>query len=114
MVFIDRNIEITQTKIIANLFVAYVNEKISYEDFNNVVITLDKLNPKAYNAFFEMEKFGFTITEKNHKEIGERNHEMESLINNSGFSLDNSVWFAGFSLTNDGNILFNYGLKPLQ
>jgi hypothetical protein len=61
-----------------------------------------------------MEKFGFTITEQNHKEIGKRNHEMESLIKNSGFSLDNSVWFAGFSLTTDGNILFNYGLKPLK
>lgn len=113
MIFIDRNIEIKQTQIIANLFKAYVNQDISFEELNNILITLDKLNPKSFNAFFDLEKIDFTITEQNHKEIGERNFEMESLITNSGFALEPSVWFHGFSLTQDGTKLFKYGIKPL-
>lgn len=39
LIYIDRNIIISQTKIIANLFNAYVNEKITFDEFNNIVLT---------------------------------------------------------------------------
>ncbi len=113
MIFIDRNIEINQTKITANLFKSFVNQSISFEELNNILITLDKLNPKAFNAFFELEKIDFTITEKNKNEIENRNKEMEALITNSGFAIETSSWFHGFKLTEDGSKLFEYGIKPL-
>ena len=113
MVFIDRNVEIKQTQIIANLFKAYVNQDISFEEFNNILITLSNLNPKSFNTFFELEKIDFSITEKNHKEIGQRNFEMEALISNSGFATEPSSWFRGFSLTDDGAKLFKFGIRPL-
>jgi hypothetical protein len=114
MVFIDRNIEITQTIITSNLFAAYVNGKMSFEQFNNIVATLDNLNPKAFQSFFTLEKIDFIIDEKNAKEMGARNFEMEALITNSGFGLETSGWFHGFSLTDDGRKLFDHGIRPLK
>ena len=114
MVFIDRNIEIKQTQITANLFKAYVNGEISYDQFLNIIITLDKLNPKAYTSFFDLEKYDFYISSTNHQDFGARNFEMETLINNSGFATEPSDWFSGLKLTDDGVKLFKYGIKPLN
>ncbi len=114
MVNIDRNIEIKQTQIIANLFRAYVSEKITYEQFSSILITLDRLNPKAYSAFFALEKIDFDINESNHKEIGARDFELESLISIGGFAIKPSSWFSGFKLTDDGAKLFEFGIKPLK
>jgi hypothetical protein len=114
MVFIDRNIEIQQTQIIANLFKAYVSGDIDYNQFVNITITLDKLNPKAYAAFFDLEKYDFYISSSNHKDFGARNFEMETYINNSGFATEPSSWFSGLKLTDDGLNLFEYGIKPLR
>jgi hypothetical protein len=114
MVFIDRNIEITQTIIISNLFAAYVDEKMSYDQFKNIVTTLDKLNPKAFDSFFKLEKIDFVINETNRKSIDPRDFENEALITGSGFGLETSSWFHGFQLTDDGRKLFDYGIKPLK
>ena len=114
MVYIDRNIEIRQTIIISNLFRAYVNEKLSYEQFNNIAITLDNLNPKSFDAFFELEKYDFHISSENHKKFGPRDFESETYILNSGFATEPSDWFSGLKLNDDGLNLFQYGIKPLK
>ncbi|MDP4271983.1 MAG: hypothetical protein Q8909_17955 [Bacteroidota bacterium] len=114
MVYIDRNIEINQTLIVANLFSAYIDEKIDFQQLNNIIITLDQLNPKAFYAFFDLAKIDFLINTSNYKDIGQRNHEMENFINNSGFGKETSVWFHGFELTDDGKLLFEYGIKPIK
>lgn len=114
MIYIDRNIEITQTLIISNLFSAYVEENISFEQLNNILITLDKLNPKSYVSFFDLEKIDFNINGTNYTDLGERNFEMEALITNSGFGIEQSPYFYGFGLTDDGKALFKYGLKPIK
>ena len=114
MIFIDRNIEINQTKIICNLFKAFINENISFEQLNHILIALDNLNPKAFAFFFDLEKIDFTINEDNHDRIGVRNFEMEALVFNSGFGIETSSWFSGLELTEDGKNLFEYGLKPLD
>jgi len=114
MIFIDKNIEITQTKIITNLFTAFVNQDITYEEFNGILITLDKLNPKAFDWFFELEKTNFDINEKNYNGNKDRDWEMESFITNSGFGQETSSWFHGFKMNNDGLKLFEFGIKPLK
>lgn len=113
MVHIDRNIEISKTKVISNLFKSYVNEDLSYEAFSEILITLNDLNPKAFNAFIELEKIDFQITSENHKQIGPRNFENESLITTSGFATEPSPWFSRFKLTNNGELLFKFGIKPM-
>ncbi|WP_300490944.1 hypothetical protein [Flavobacterium sp.] len=114
MIFIDRNIEITQTKITSNLFGAYVSKEITYEELCDILISLDKLNPTTFNGFFKLEKHNFIITEQNHEEVGERDFELESLITSSGFAVEISSWFHGFRLTNIGDKLFEFGIKPLK
>lgn len=114
MIFIEKNVDITQTIIISNLFSAFVNEKINFEELNNIIITLDKLHPKTFSSLFEMEKFNFQITEENSDEIGERNFEIEALLMSSGFAMEHSVWFSGFELTDDGKMLYEHGIKPIK
>lgn len=114
MVFIDRNIEITQTKITSNLFAAYVNDDIEYEELCNILIALDKLSPKAFVGFFELEKIDFLITEKNSDTVGERNWELETLITSTGLGVEIASWFHGFKLTSEGAKFFEFGLKPLR
>ncbi len=114
MIYIERNIEISQTLIITNLVSAYVEENISFDQLNNIIITLDKLNPKSYETFFDLEKIDFMITSTNHEGLAERNFEMESLITNSGFAIEPSPYFHAFALTEDGKALFKYGLKPIK
>ncbi len=114
MVIIDRNIDIIQTKVVSNLFSAYVNGLITYAQFNDIVITHDNLNPKAYDALFELEKINFEINSTNHDSIGRRDFEMEAFVTNSGFAIEPSDWFSGFALTEDGKNLFEFGIKPLK
>lgn len=114
MVAIERNTEITQTKVIANLFTAYIEGNITFEELSEIISTLDKLNPISFSAFFDFEKFGFRITSTNHEEVKPRNFEMENLITTSGFGLGLSPYFAGFDLTLNGYKLFKYGIKPLE
>ncbi|MEX2380458.1 MAG: hypothetical protein WD530_06925, partial [Vicingaceae bacterium] len=114
MIFIDKNIEITQTKIITNLFKAFVNKDITYQELNGILTTLDKLNPKAFEWFFELEKTNFDINEENYNGNKDRNWEMEAMITNSGLGQETSPWFHGFKMNNDGLKLFEFGIKPLK
>lgn len=113
MIHIDRNIEVTKTKVISNLFKAFINKDIDYKQFSAILLTLNDLNPKAFNSFVELEKINFEITSQNHKEIGPRNFENEAFISISGFAIKPSGFFSGFKLTDDGEKLFKYGIKPV-
>ena len=114
MVAIEKNTEINQTKVIANLFSAYVEQNITFEELSDIITTLDKLNPMSFSTFFDFEKFGFSITAKNHEKVEPRNFEMENIIKNSGFGLGLSPYFFGFDLTPNGYKLFEFGIKPLK
>ncbi|NPD47223.1 hypothetical protein [Lentimicrobium sp. S6] len=114
MIYIDRNVEIGKTIIISNLFKAYVNEKLSYSQFIQILTTLDGLNPKAYEGFLDLERFGHEITSNNHTSCGPRNFEYETLIISGGFATEPGDWFSGFKLTDDGEKLYKYGIKPIK
>jgi hypothetical protein len=113
LVYIEKNSEINQTKIIANLFNAYVNEHISIEELNTILLCIDRLNPMTYNEFFRLEAIDFEINEESRKEI-KRDFLLEDLIVGSGLAAENSSWFTGFSLTKEGRKFYLYGLKPLS
>ena len=112
MVFIDKHVEITQTKITSNLFRAFVNQQITYQELSDILISLDKLHPKSYNGFFELEKINFVIDDKNN-DLVERDYQLETLINNTGLGVETPQYFHGFELTNEGSKFFEFGLKPL-
>lgn len=113
MVFIDQQVEITQTKITSNLFRAYVNGNIDYSELCNILISLNQLHPKLLSSFFEYEKFGFAISGANSKEVG-RKHDIEMMIKHTGFAVETPDYFHGFNLTEEGEKFFKFGLKPLK
>jgi len=113
MIFIDRHIEINQTKITSNLFRAYVNGNLNYTELCNMLASIDNLHPKAFNSFFEWEKIGFSIKSGDKKEI-KRQYDTELLIRNTGLGVEIPNFFHGFELTSDGAKFFEFGLKPLR
>lgn len=110
MIHIDRHIEITQTKILANLFRSYLNEEISFEQFFNILISLDSLHPSSYNFFFELEKSNYEFGHET--ENSDRKWEIESLITSSGLGEETSGFWHGFKLKEEGVLLFKFGIKP--
>lgn len=89
MVFVDRLIDVNKAKISAQLFTAYVNEYISYEDFISINICLEKLPPNSYPFFQELETLNYEI---DHKFNGDRKWEDESLLVSSGLATETSDW----------------------
>lgn len=110
MVIIDRQVEITQTKITANLLKAHVNNNLTYDELNNILLTLNNLHPSSYQFFFELENND--SDPKKGKQ--EREIYMEQLITSGGFGLKLSPWSSTFKLSEEGIQLFEYGLKPLH
>jgi hypothetical protein len=110
MIFNDRFIQLQQSMICAQLFKNYVNETISYNDFLNLNIFLERLHPKVYKFMQSIEKFDFNIDEDFQDE---RNWDTEALLLSSGLGTEPSDWWSGFKLTQDGINLYKYGIKPL-
>lgn len=110
MIFVDRFLEANKAQISANLFKAYVEEKITYEKFISINISLEKLHPDAYRFLASLENLNYEI---NHEYEGERNWEAEALILSSGLSTEPGDWWHGFKLKEEGKILFEMAIKPI-
>lgn len=112
LVMIDKQVEITQTKITANLFKAFVKEQLTYDELNAMLISLNNLHPSTYSYFSYLEQVGYKIGDE--IESAERNWEMENLVSSSGIGMRVSAWSSGFWLNPDGVKLYELGIKPLQ
>jgi hypothetical protein len=110
MVFVDRFIEVNKAKISANLFKAYVEEKITYDQFISINISLEKLHPDAYRFLSSLESLNYEI---NQEYEGDRNWEAEALIQASGLSTEPGDWWHGFKLKEEGKLLFEMAIKPI-
>lgn len=110
MVFIDRFIEVNKAKISANLFKAYVEEKITYDQFVSINISLERLHPDAYRFMTSLENLNYEI---NHEYKGDRDWKSEALITASGLSTETSDWWHGFRLKEEGRLLYKLALKPI-
>lgn len=109
MVFLDRFIEVNKAKISANLFKAYVEEKITYDQFISINICLERLHPDAYGFIASLENLNYLI---DHEYEGERNWEAEALIHASGLSTEPGDFWSGFKLKDEGRLLYELGIKP--
>jgi hypothetical protein len=110
MVFLDKYLEINKAKVSANLFKAFVEEKLTYDQFISISISLDRLHPESFKFFNEIEKLNYEI---NHEYEGERNWEAESLILSSGLATETSDWWHGFVLKKEGRLLYELAIKPI-
>ena len=112
IILIERHLETDKTKILANLFRAWVNDKIKYDDFVTLGIWLDTLHPKVYAYFKKMEEYEFKI---DHKVKGqERDFYAESLLVSTGLAIAPSDFWHGFQLSPEGIMLYYFGIKPSE
>lgn len=109
MVFLDRFIEVNKAKVSANLFKAYVEERITYDQFISINISLDRLHPDAYKFIASLEAMNFQI---DHEYEGDRNWEAEALVQASGLSTEPGDFWHGFQLKEEGRLLYKLGIKP--
>jgi len=102
LVLIEKFVIIKKSKILANLFKSHIEEKINWEEFQNLSFVLNNLNPAAYT-------FLINYIEKN-KPIKMIDHmEGEALLMACGVG---SKFEDRFQLHRTGRQLYDFGLKP--
>lgn len=111
MIYLDRFNDVSKALILANLFKAYVEEKISYAEFEFISISVERLHPNSYSFFEVLESLNYKI---GHEFKGVRDYDSESLLFSSGLATDGpSDWWSGFMLKKEGVLLYELGIKPL-
>lgn len=111
MVFNERFIEITKSKISAQLLVSFVNQEISYEEFVNLNISLDRLHPDSYSFLRNLVEADYKVDKE---KKGEKNFDAQSLLLSSGLARETSNWSHGFEVKPDGIKLFEHGIKKIK
>jgi hypothetical protein len=111
MIYLDRFNDVNKALILANLFKSYVEEKISFEKFVFISVSLEKLHPHSYRFLSDLEKIDYEI---GHNFKGDRDYDSESLLFSSGLATDGPAdWWKGFKLKEEGVLLYELGIKPL-
>jgi len=110
MVINDKFLEIEKSKISAQLFKSYVEEKIDYEEFVSLNISLDRIHPESYKFLQILEKSDFKISE----EIkSEKSFDEQALLLSTGLARETSSWSHGFVLCENGRKLYEHGIKKI-
>jgi Phosphoglycerate kinase len=112
MIFNERFLDTRKAKVSAQLLVAYVNQKIAYEDFIHLNVDLEKLHPKSYAYVGSLHDKGFAISEDDN--AGGKDYEAQSLLLSSGLAHETSSWSHGFELNESGKKLFEFGIAPAK
>ncbi|MEP0972319.1 MAG: hypothetical protein ABJR05_05015 [Balneola sp.] len=111
MIFNERFIEITKSKISAQLLVSYVNQEISYDEFISLNISLDRLHPDSYTFLKTLAETEYKVDEE---KKGEKNFDAQSLLLSSGLARETSSWSHGFEVKPEGIKLFEHGIKKIK
>ena len=110
MVFIERHIVISKTKILAHLFSALVEEKISFDEYVSIGISLEKIHPDSFNFLNELSLTNFEVSQD---KKGDKKFDQQALLLSSGIARETSAWSHGFVVGEDGKKLYELGIKPI-
>lgn len=105
LVRIENFTEINQTRVFANLFVTYVNNKISFEELNKLTFILNMLHPNGYLYLNKL------ATSTNWKWRTQFFEEDECYLLASGVAHRKG---AALSINQDGQNLYNFGIAPVM
>lgn len=103
LVLNEKFIEIENSKILANLFKAHIEEQISWIEFSHLSFILNNLHPAGHNFLEKMAKENWT----NHG----RDPEGEAFMHACGIG---HRFGTGFLITPYGRKLYELGIKPLR
>ena len=100
LVLNEKFIEVIQSKILANLFKAHIEEQISWVEFNQLAFVLNSLNPAGYDFLHQK-----------CKEEKWSDQDGEAFMYSCGIGhLDGLK----FTITKTGQKLYVFGIKPLK
>lgn len=100
LVLNEKFIEVVQSKILANLFKAHLEEQISWEEFNQLAFVLNSLNPAGY-------KFLYRFCEEEYYS----SREGEAYMFSCGIGFREG---SRFTITETGQKFYDFGIKPLK
>ncbi|WP_421763443.1 hypothetical protein [Ekhidna sp.] len=114
MIFNDRFITEEKSRISANLFKAYIEESISWEDFINLNVSLDALHPGSFNYLHQWSKIDFEIPKSDLKSSVGFNDDpqSEAVLISAGLASVGSPFAQFVRILDSGKQLFEYGIKP--
>ena len=104
LIYIERFTDVKKSKILANLFIAYINENLSWKDFQKMTFILNTLNPSSFDfmaKYFELNS----------------SKSMIELVEGEAFLLASGIatkFEDRFSLTRTGISIYEFGIKPLK
>ena len=104
LIYIERFTDVKKSKILANLFIAYINENLSWKDFQKMTFILNTLNPSSFDI---MVKYFESNSSKSMIELVEG----EAFLLASGIA---TKFEDRFSLTRTGISIYEFGIKPLK
>ena len=97
----ERFLDVTKSKILANLFNAHIEGNLNWNELNDIVMILDVIHPRAFGLLQEMSNQNWS----NHN----KRADDEPFVSACGIALR---FGSKFSITKMGQDLFNYGIKP--
>ncbi|MEQ6167183.1 hypothetical protein AAOE16_08310 [Ekhidna sp. MALMAid0563] len=114
MVFNDRFITEEKSKISANLLKAWIEEKINWEEFINLNISLDALHPGSFDYLNQWSKVDFEIPKSDLRSaVGfNNNSQSEAVLISAGLAKVGSPVAQFVKILDSGKKLFEYGIKP--
>jgi hypothetical protein len=110
MVFIDRHVIVNKTKVLAELFTAFVEEKISFEEYTSLAISLERIHPDSFGFLKYLSQTDFEV--KQEKDV-EKKFDEQALLLASGIARETSAWSHGFIVSENGKKLYKLGIEPL-
>lgn len=102
----EKFIDTEKSKILANMFSAHIEEKLSWEEFFNLSFILNNLNPSGYK-----------FLEKSIDEESKIKMKMFEMIEGQAILMACGIGTKSedkFYLTGTGKKLYEFGLKPLR
>jgi hypothetical protein len=113
MIFLDAQLTIDKSKILAKLFAAYVEGHYDWQHFLNLSTCLNLLYPQSFDYLKELSAINFKIPLSEERELLGINHdyENEALLSASGLAYDASLWDSSFEVSKLGQDLYNFGIK---
>ena len=100
----ERFLQVEKSKILANLLIAHIEEKIDWDEFQDILIALEIINPKGFDL---LRKISLESTWANQQSY---DFYQEALIVASGIGYRKG---SRFYILPFGQKLFEYGIKPL-
>lgn len=103
MVLNERFLEVEKSKILANLFLAHLNDKYDWPTFQSLAVCLNNLHLSGIELLKELEK-----EEKPFYKGFDQGSEEEALLTGSGIVLR---WGTHLRINGHGQTIYYYGIK---